>query len=95
MARKRLGTNMDQYPDPNRIHLCSVANPQILVPIHMPGWGNHGSLPEKQPPRNPPRPYQMLKLQGMRNRMSHANTDSGPGLEEVQRLGMHPLHGVH
>jgi len=72
-----------------------VANPTILVPLHLPGRRHNGSLPEKQLARNAPWPYQVFKLQRMRNRMSNADSDPGLGLEKVQRLGMHPLHGMH
>ena len=95
VARKHIGTHMDQHPDSDRIHLCSVANPPILVPIYLPCRGNHGGLPEEQPTRNAPRPYQMLKLQGMRDRLSDADSNTGFGLEEVQRFGVHPLYGLH
>ena len=72
-----------------------MANPEILVPIHLPGRRHHGSLPKEQHARNAPGPYQVLKLQRMRDSLSDADPDLRLGLEKVQRLGMHPLHGVY
>ena len=95
MARQHIGTHMDQHSHTHRIHLRGMANPPILVSVHLPRWRHHGSFPEEQPTRNAPRPHQMLELQGMRNRVSDADSNIGPGLEEVQRFGVHPLHGVH
>ena len=86
---------MDQHSYTHRIHLRGMAYPPILVPIHLPGRRHHGSLPEEQPTRNAPGSYQMLELQGMRDCMSYADSNTGPGLEKVQRLGMHPLHGMY
>jgi len=95
LAGEYLGARMDQHSDTDRIHLRGMANPEILVPLHLPGRGHHGSLPEEQPTRNAQGPYQVLKLQRMRDRMSYADPNLGLGLEKVQRLGMHPLHGMH
>src|SRR5437867_13432352 len=94
VARKHIGTHMDQHPDSDRIHLCSVANPPILVPIYLPCRGNHGGLPEEQPTRNAPRPYQLLKLQGMRYRLSVAVSYYGIGLDYVQRFGVTTFTGL-
>src|SRR5881628_1107723 len=54
LAWRCLSAYVDQYSDPHRIHLRSVANPTILVPLHLPGRRHNGSLPEKQLARNAP-----------------------------------------
>jgi len=61
----------------------------------MPGRSNHGGDPEEKLARNAPRPGQVFGVQGMRNCVSNASSHTGPRLQEVQRLRMHPLHGLH
>ena len=49
LAGRYLGTHVDQHSDTDRIRVRGMADPEVLVPIHLPGWGHHGSLPEEQP----------------------------------------------
>src|SRR3989442_11895569 len=85
---KRVGVDMGQHSDLDRFHLRGMANPEILVPLHMPGWRHYGGLPEEQTAWNAPRSYLMLKFEGKRNRLSHADPYLGSGFEEVQPFGM-------
>src|SRR2546428_9866174 len=62
LARGHFVAHMDQHSDTHRIHLRRVANPEILVPLHLPRRTHHGSLPAEQPTRNAQGPYQVLKL---------------------------------